>query len=133
LNDLISKTYTNAPQVVIAYNKGWRTSVSVGGTVTYAYTTYDGLGRVTAASQWTAGQQYPFSYNYNLLDEVTSMTLPSGRVVATGYDNMGRPLNVTGTMASVTDTYVSGVSYAPARCTTADDVGEWPAGADLLQ
>jgi len=41
------------------------------------------------------------------------MTMPSGRVVTTTYDSLGRPVGLSGVMGSTTTNYVSSVSYAP--------------------
>jgi hypothetical protein len=43
------------------------------------YSTFDAFGRLTAASQITAGQTYSMSSGYNLASNQTSMTYPSGR------------------------------------------------------
>lgn len=45
------------------------------------------VDRVTASSQATGGQTYPFSdYKYNRAGALTSLTYPSGRIVNTSYD-----------------------------------------------
>ena len=64
-------------------------------------------------TQTTSGQTYPFSYSYNLIDEVKQMTMPSGRAVTTTYDTFGRPVGLSGLLGSNTTNYVSTVSYAP--------------------
>jgi len=46
-------------------SKGRLTSVSSSASA-IKYTTFDALGRVTAASQVTDGQKYSMSYGYNL-------------------------------------------------------------------
>ncbi len=68
------------------------------GNTTYAYNTFDGLGRVTSATQTTNQVPYTFSYltstgsGYNLIDEVTSMTtLDAGTKITTTYNLMGVP------------------------------------------
>jgi RHS repeat-associated protein len=72
------------------------------------------LGRVSAGTQTTGGISYPFtSYTYDLLDDVLSMGMPSGRTIATNYDSSGRPISVSGTLGANTTHYVSSVSYAP--------------------
>ncbi len=74
---------------------------------------FDGLGRVTSSSQTTNGSTWTFpQYQYNLADELTSMKLPSGRVVATAYDSAGRPASLQGTL-DATKVYASSFSYAP--------------------
>ena len=75
--------------------------------------TFDGLGRVTSSSQTTNGTLYPsISYSYNLLDGLTSMTMPSGRVVSTPRDSANRVTSVQGTLVGTT-TYESSIGYAP--------------------
>ena len=55
-------------------------------------------------------QPYPFtSYTYDLLDDVLSMGMPSGRTIATNYDSSGRPISVKGTLGANTTQYVSSV------------------------
>jgi hypothetical protein len=58
-----------------------------------------------------------FGYNYNLIDEITSMTTPSRTVVTTvvttGYDNLGRSNTLSGKVGSNTTSYVTSVSYVP--------------------
>ena len=100
------------PWVGYTYNKGWLT-LTTAGTTWYQNSAFDGLGRVTAATQTTSGQAYSFTYNYNLLDGVTRMTMPSGRVVTTTYDGFGRPFGISGLLGSTTTNYAQGVSYAP--------------------
>jgi YD repeat-containing protein len=105
LDELTAKTYSDynsaspTPWASYTYNKGWRTSAFAGNT-TYAYTTFDGLGRATAATQTTSGTPYAFTYVYNLLDEIRLMTMPSGTVVTTGYDLTGSPNAVSGQASS---------------------------------
>jgi RHS repeat-associated protein len=73
----------------MANSKGRLTSVSSSASATN-YTSFDALGRLTAATQVTDGQTYSMSYGYNPAGNQTSMTYPSGRVIATGYDSAGR-------------------------------------------
>lgn len=113
--DLIkTKTYSDSgatPWVTYTYDKDRLLSVSAD--TVYQRTVFDGLGRVTDASQSTGGHTYSFHYTYNLADSTTSVTLPSGRVITTAYDGAGRPSAVTGTLAGVNTTYASSASYAP--------------------
>jgi RHS repeat-associated protein len=94
--------------------KGRVTMVSSSASVT-EYTGYDEFGDVTASQQITGGTTYAFSYSYNKLSEITSMTYPSGRIVQTAYDNAGRPTCVTaqslGTCGPTT-AYASSITYA---------------------
>lgn len=50
---------------------------------TTKYPAYDEIGDVTASSQTTNGQTYPFTYSYNLLGGMTQAVYPSGRTVNT--------------------------------------------------
>jgi RHS repeat-associated protein len=128
LDGLTGKTYSDSSlSASYFYNKGWRTSASFGNT-TYAYNSFDGLGRITYATQTTNGHPYTFSFcpnglsgyncvgasGYNLIDEVTSMTLSSGTAVANTYDVMGRPSGVTAQAASLAPVYGNSASYTPA-------------------
>jgi RHS repeat-associated protein len=105
LDELTAKTYSDyntinpTPWATYTYSKGWRTSAFAGST-SYAYTIFDGLGRATAATQTTSGTAYPFTYSYNLVDEIWKMTMPSGTVVTTAYDLLGRPYEVEGQASS---------------------------------
>ncbi len=128
LDELTLKTYSDSSQSAsYSYNKGWRTSASFG-SATYAYNSFDGLGRVTYATQTTNGHAYTFSFcpnglsgyncigasGYNLIDEVTAMTLPSGTAVTNTYDVMGRPSGVSAQAASLAAVYANNAFYAPA-------------------
>jgi RHS repeat-associated protein len=116
LDELTGKTYNDSgvtPAASYSYDHGWRTSASSGNTV-YGYTTFDGLGRVTLATQTTGGQAYTFGYEYNLADGIKKLTLPSGRVVTTTYDaTSGRPSTVQGALSGVNTNYVTSLTYAP--------------------
>ncbi|MCX6621301.1 MAG: hypothetical protein NTY38_09510 [Acidobacteria bacterium] len=61
-----------------------------------AYQSYDAHGRVLTHRQKTNGVEYPFSYQYNLADQVTNLTYPSGREVVTSYTANGRIAGVPG-------------------------------------
>ena len=81
------------------------------------------LGRVTDSSQTpNGGSPYTFAqYSYNLMDELTSMTMPSGRVVTTSYDAFGRPSGL------------QGAAVCAARGTYIGSAGERLVGIDELQ
>ncbi len=115
LDELTNKQYSDStPAVAYGYTNGWRASVSVGGVQAYSYS-YDGLGRVSGGTQTTQGISYPFtSYTYDLLDDVTSMKLPSGRTITTAYDVAGRPASVSSQLpGGQTVTYATVQTYAP--------------------
>jgi RHS repeat-associated protein len=116
LNNLITNSSGS-----MGYLFGWLTSVE-NSLVYSANLSFDGLGRVTSSLQqfnysFTLDEQqdtwvFP-DYTYNLADQLTSMTTPSGRVVKFNYNNSGQMIGVQGTMGSGTTSYSSGVTYAP--------------------
>jgi YD repeat-containing protein len=118
LDRLKQKSYSDGtPTVTYSYDTGSAYSVGRLQQVSNAnsltsYTGYDPLGRVTATNQVTAGQDYSFSYSYNRAGALVSETYPSGRVVATSYDDANRVSAVTGTFNGQQMSYVSGVTYA---------------------
>ncbi len=80
--------------------------------VTTTYSSYDGLGRVTASAQTSSGgSPYSFAYAYNPSGGLISETFPSGRVVSYGYDGADRISSVTGQMSQTTN-YVQSATYA---------------------
>jgi RHS repeat-associated protein len=52
--------------------------------------TYDILGQVTQLQKVVSGTTYPIAYAYNTTGTVTSLTYPSGRIVTSNYDSIGR-------------------------------------------
>lgn len=115
-DELTGKSYNDnppTPAVTYTYNRGWLTSVANSNT-SVLYSGFDGLGRVLTHSQTTNGAPaYTFQYGYNLADGITSLTLPSGRVVSTGYDAQGRVKTLASTLPGQNPVnYVSGTAYA---------------------
>jgi RHS repeat-associated protein len=51
---------------------------------------YDTIGRPTQVTKMIGGISYPISYKYNLDGTLASITYPSGRVVSSSYDSIGR-------------------------------------------
>ncbi|MCI0627888.1 MAG: hypothetical protein L0387_40600 [Acidobacteria bacterium] len=121
----------NRPQQV-SYNVG-ATGVPATPTVNYSYGTsaaqnnngrllsmtdgpgsesysYDTLGRVTQVQKVISGTTYTTGYQYNLADELTHITYPSGRVVQQDYDPVGRLT----TILSGATSYASTFGYNPA-------------------
>jgi YD repeat-containing protein len=47
---------------------------------------YDRLGRTISLTKTIGATNYPLAYAYNLASELTSITYPSGRVVAQSFD-----------------------------------------------
>lgn len=68
---------------------------------------YDALGRVTSVSHVIDANTYPVQYGYNPLSQPTSITYPSGRIIAQGYDAIGRP----STTSSGGTTYLTVSAY----------------------
>jgi RHS repeat-associated protein len=96
----------------VANSKGQLTRVQ--STVsTYRYTGFDVMGGVTGSTQTTDNKSYSMSYGYNLAGLLTSQTYPSGRVVTTSYDDLGRTSGVGGQKTGETQkSYVSSMIYA---------------------
>lgn len=96
LNRVTFRDYSDeTPDVTCVYDtlangKGSLTSISSSAS-TYSYTGYDALGRITGSSQTTEGQTFAMpNYQYDRANHLISQTSPSGRVIATEYDNAGR-------------------------------------------
>jgi RHS repeat-associated protein len=76
-----------------SYNNGRLSSMSDGvGGEAYGY---DRLGRRISLTKTIGATNYPLAYAYNLASELTSITYPSGRVVAQSFDNIGRLSQIT--------------------------------------
>jgi RHS repeat-associated protein len=124
LNQVLSKTYNDGvtPGVSFGYNFDWLSSTTAGGVVNHNLS-FDGFGKVTSSSQTTNGTTWTFpNYQYNLVDSLVSITLPSGRVVGTTYDSAGRASSLQGTLGG-TKTYASSIGYAPHGAITAMQIG----------
>jgi RHS repeat-associated protein len=67
------------------------------GSETYAY---DKIGRVTQVAKTIGSTSYTMQYAYNSGDELTSVTYPSGRVIAYNYDNVGHLCQVATSLNS---------------------------------
>lgn len=98
----VSFTYgTNAS----AFNNGRLITMTDGaGSENY---TYDNLGRTIKLQKVVSGKTYTLQYAYNLADELTSVTYPSGRLVQQTYDTIGRLTKV----ADAAATYANSFSY----------------------
>lgn len=63
------------------------------------YTGFDLLGRVSGSQQTTnGGGPYVFAYTYDLAGALTGEGYPSGRQITTLYDNVERPVNLSGVL-----------------------------------
>ena len=109
-------TYSYDEQRSGYFNRGRLTTVSTaagGGTLTPVPQTtqafdYDRLGRVQSQRQTLGTTTYTLGYSYNLLGQLQSETLPSGRIVSTSYDAAAR-------LAGVSDAgqpYANAFTYA---------------------
>jgi RHS repeat-associated protein len=103
LDRLTGKTYTIAgsttstPNVTYTYDtlapscnsKGRLTSVASSAS-TANVGCYDTMGRPTQSTQTTGGNNYAFSYGYDLSGNLVSQTYPSGKIISTAIDPAGR-------------------------------------------
>jgi YD repeat-containing protein len=97
LNRITAKSYSDGTPTVsytdddpsVPNGKGQLTKISNSDSATN-YTSFDSVGNVTGSSQTTGNMIYKFGYAYNLANQQTSETYPSGRVVTTGYDAANR-------------------------------------------
>ena len=104
----------STPEVNIAYDAvGNRLSMTDGsGSVTYHY---DQLSRLTSEERQFASPgpsgAFTLSYSYNLANQLTGITDPTGAVVSYGYDLTGRVTNVTGSSFGGVTSYISDLRY----------------------
>lgn len=93
------------------FNNGRLLTLATTGVETDTFT-YDLLGRTTSVSKnITGAKTYNLGYSYNLGNEVSTLTYPSGRVVTQNYDAIGR-------LSQLNDgirTYANQFSYNPAQ------------------
>jgi RHS repeat-associated protein len=95
------------PEVTFAYgapgganNGGGRLISTVDGSGSKSFQ-YDIMGKVTNVGEAIAGATYTTQYSYNAAGDLSSITYPSGRVVANKYDDIGRFTEVDTNGASV--------------------------------
>lgn len=120
LNRLTFRDYSDStPDVTFTYDdeqiansKGQLTAVTTSISSTY-FTAFDALGRIKSSRQTTNGTNYDFpDYSYDFSGALVSQTYPSGRVVGTETDNIGRLSKVTGQLpGQVERTYLSNLAY----------------------
>ena len=100
-------TYTyDDPAVPFSKGKLTKTASTVSESSILAY---DVQERVISSRQRTDGTNYDFAYTYNLDDDLTSQTYPSGKVVNFAYDSSGDLSSVDG----ANRIYANSFSYAP--------------------
>jgi hypothetical protein len=121
LNRLTLRDYSDAtPDVSFAFDnpnilnsKGQLTAIN--STISANnYTAFDELGRIKSSQQqMVGGETYNFpNYTYDLSGALVSETYPSGRVVKTESDTIGRLSKVTSQNPNqVEKTYLSNLSY----------------------
>lgn len=112
----LTYTYGTAPA---QFNNGRLVALATAGIETDTFT-YDLLGRTTKVSKNVTGAKtYDTVYGYNLGNEVSSVTYPSGRVVTQTYDVIGRLSRLNDTVR----TYANTFSYNPAQQVLAYSAG----------
>jgi len=108
---------TATPNVGYGYDAaGKRTSMTDGlGSISYSY---DQLSRLTSETRyfsalWNSptGGNYGINYQYNLANELTSITDPFGAQIGYTRDAVGRTTNVTGSGFANVNSYVSNIQY----------------------
>ncbi len=102
-----------APSFSRGSSIGKQIAVTYGtGASTGDYFGYDALGRATLKIQKTGSVNYQMGETYNLADDVTAMTYPSGRVVNYVYDSAGRTTSFSGNLGDgTTRTYAASFIY----------------------
>ena len=87
--------------------------------------TYNSLEEITQVQKVIGGTTYTTSYVYNLANEPTQVTYPSGHVVAQSYDAIGRlcAVGASGSTCTTGTTYATGFTYNTAQQPTAFSYG----------
>lgn len=116
LNRMATKTLSTGGVFVYTYDtlttngKGRLTSVTLQGSSDgYYIDSYDVAGRVTSCRQVTDTHSYPMAYTYDIAGNLKTETYPSGTVITTDYDAIGRLNKVSGPNNKV---YAESFSYA---------------------
>jgi YD repeat-containing protein len=120
-HQVTSATHTLSGQTTIALSYGYdaagnRTSMTDSpGSMTYSY---DQLSRLTSETRYfsalsnsTTGGNYAVSYQYNLANELTSVTDPFGAQIGYTRDTVGRTTAVMGSGFANVSSYVSNIQY----------------------
>jgi RHS repeat-associated protein len=107
----VSYTYGTSSS---SYNNGRVLTMSDGlGSESY---TYDQLSRKTQTQKVIYNVTYTTGYSYNLANQVSTMTYPSGRVVRNNVDAIGRQSSIQNNSTSAN--YASSISYDTAQHVT---------------
>lgn len=123
LNRLTAKSFPGTPAENVTYtydstaggNKGVGRLTGIADPSGSTTLTYDHRGNVTQDARTIGGQSYATAYAYDLADNISAITYPSGRIVEYAYDTLGRISGVT-TKASAgasSETVASSVAYQP--------------------
>ena len=120
LNRLTARNHSDTtPDVAFTFDnpeipnsKGRLTSIVSGVSANY-YTAFDELGRVKSSKQVTEGQTFNFpAYTYDLSGALVEQIYPSGRIVKTESDTIGRLSKLTSQNPNqFVRTYLSHLSY----------------------
>ena len=117
LNRLTAIDYPdNSLDVTYSYDQGvnaiGRLSGMLDASGSTAYT-YDERGNVTQISRTILGVIYTTDYDYDAADNLTQVIYPTGRIVDTPRDSLGRISSVSSTSLSSTETLASNLTYDP--------------------
>jgi RHS repeat-associated protein len=85
--------------------------------------TYNNLELLTKLDKVISGTTYTTQYAYNLANQLSQITYPSGRAVAQNIDPVGRLSSIVGTLNSVNTTYASSFTYNAASQLTGFQYG----------
>jgi len=87
--------------------------------------TYDQFGNATQLAKIIGTTTYTTNYTYNLANELTQITYPSGRVVIQSVDAIGRlcAVGASGSTCSTGTTYATGYGYNTAQQLTGFNYG----------
>lgn len=94
----------------VDFSRGRLTGMS-SGVSSYTYGDYDAQGRVKTGTQTIDGHAFTMAYAYNAAGALISETYPSGKVIATNYDDAGR---IAGLKNNATGLYYAGASSTDA-------------------
>jgi RHS repeat-associated protein len=105
------------------FNNGLPTSMTDGsGSESY---TYNSLEQVTQRQKVIGTSTYTTSYAYNLANELSQITYPSGRIVAQSFDAIGRlcAVGASGSTCTTGTTFATGFTYNTTQQPTSFNYG----------
>ena len=117
LNRLTSISYPNTALNITygydagTYGKGRLTSMTDASGITVL--DYDHRGNIIGQATDVAQATYNLQYNYDLANQLQSMTYPSGRTVDYSYDSAGRVSGATTTLDTTTEPLATNLGYQP--------------------